>query len=156
MAVKQVDFYFDFMSPYAYLASTRLPGLKQRYEKSARFVLHPIDMVHARFKAGNTGLINRDIPAKIKCLIADLKRWSQRYSIPFGFPKTLNSSRLNCGFLCAKHQGLEDKYLRNAYEATWGRGGDPDDSRIDKERCGKDRFKCREHSARHRFARDHG
>jgi len=86
MAVKQVDFYSDFMSPYAYLPSTRLPALKQRYENTARFVLHPIDMVHARFKARNIGPFNRDVPAKIKCLMADLKRWSQRYGIPFGFP----------------------------------------------------------------------
>jgi len=48
----------------------------------------------------------------------------------FRVSKTLNSSRLKRGVLCAKHRGLEDKYLRNVYEATWGQGGDPDDDAL--------------------------
>ena len=46
--MKTVDFYFDFMSPFAYLAAHRLPELSRRYEKTATFRCHPIDLIGSR------------------------------------------------------------------------------------------------------------
>lgn len=125
--MKTVDFYFDFLSPYAYLASHRLPELAQRYQSTVQIVHHVIDLIAVRLAAGNTGPFNRDIPAKMKCLTADLQRWARRYGVPFALPKNLDTARLNRGFLWAKRQGVEMRYMRAAYGAVWGRGGDPTD-----------------------------
>ena len=35
-----IDFYFDFSSPYGYLASTRIDALAERYEREVAW--HPI------------------------------------------------------------------------------------------------------------------
>ena len=29
---KRIDFYFDFISPYSYLAATQLPGFSQKHQ----------------------------------------------------------------------------------------------------------------------------
>lgn len=128
--MKTVDFYFDFMSPFGYLAAHRLPELAKAHHGRARFVCHPIDLVAARFKAGNTGPFNRDQPAKMKALLMDLERWAKRYGIPFAFPKGLDSKRLNKGWLVAEARGRGATYLAVAYEAVWGRGGDPADGAL--------------------------
>ena len=128
--MKTVDFYFDFMSPFAYLAQHRLPKLANRYEGKAKFVCHPIDLIAARFKAGNTGPFNRDQPAKMKALMMDLKRWAKRYDIPMGFPKSLDTARLNRGYFHAVDQGKGAPYLQGAFRAVWGESGDPADENL--------------------------
>ncbi len=124
--MKTVDFYFDLMSPYAYLASIHLPELMKRYKGQAAFVYHPVDLVAVRFAAGNNGPFNRNIPAKFKVLIADLNRWARRYGVPFTMPSELKSARANRGFLWARAQGCEMEYLHAAYNAVWGHGKNPD------------------------------
>lgn len=128
--MKTVDFYFDFLSPYGYLAAHRLTRLIERYRGRADFRTHAIDLLSARRNAGNTGPFNRDIPAKMKCLMMDLQRWAKRYGIPFAFPKSLDTARLNRGFLWAQEHGREASYLNAGYAAVWGRGGDPTDTSL--------------------------
>lgn len=125
--MKTVDFYFDFISPFAYLASTQLPKLARQH--NVTFAFHPIDLFAAKRAAGNTGPSNREIPAKIKYLVADLQRWARRYDVPLGFPKGFDTARLNRGYLWAHTQGAEaaDRYLRSAYAEVWVRSGDPAD-----------------------------
>ena len=60
---KTIDFYFDFMSPFAYLAHHRL--LSKRDEYDYQLAYHPLDLAYVKIKAGNTGPSNRSIPAKI-------------------------------------------------------------------------------------------
>ncbi len=124
--MKTVDFYFDIISPYAYLASTRLPEIIKRYKGRAMFVLHPVDLIAVRFAAGNTGPFNRDIPAKFKVLAADLHRWAERYGVSLKSPTGLKTARVNRGFLWARTQGREMEYLHAAYNAVWGDGKNPD------------------------------
>lgn len=128
--MKTVDFYFDFMSPYAYLAAQKLPELRERHGKVAKLVVHPIALVEARFKAGNTGPFNRDQPAKMKCLMLDLQRWAKRYGVKFGFPKGLETARLNRGYLVAEREGKADAYLKAGFDAVWAESGDPADEKL--------------------------
>ena len=125
--MKTVDFYFDFMSPFAYLAQHRLPDLAKRHEGKAKFICHPIDLIAARFKAGNTGPFNRDQPAKMKALMMDLKRWANRYGIPMGFPKGLDTARLNRGYFHAVEQGKGPQYMEAGFRAVWAESGNPAD-----------------------------
>jgi 2-hydroxychromene-2-carboxylate isomerase len=125
--MKVVDFYFDFLSPYAYLAAHRLTDLVERYGNDATFVSHPIDLVAARFKAGNNGPFNRDQPAKMKCLGQDLKRWAARYGIEIGYPQGFDTARLNRGYFYADRKGKAAQFMKSAFDAVWARSGNPAD-----------------------------
>ncbi|WP_295684847.1 2-hydroxychromene-2-carboxylate isomerase [uncultured Nevskia sp.] len=117
-----IDFYFDFMSPFAYLAHTQLPALASRYD--FRIAYHAIDLPAAKRAAGNSAPPNVSIPVKLRYLVTDMQRWARRYGVPLAFPKTLNSERLNLGLYFALDRGCAEDYLRAAWLPTWGQGGD--------------------------------
>lgn len=123
-----LDFYFDFMSPYAYLAHTQLPAMAARYD--LRIVYHAIDLPAAKRAAGNTAPPNVSIPVKLRYLVTDMQRWARRYGVPLVFPKTLKSERLNLGFYFAADRGRAEDYLQAAWLPTWGQGGDMDDEAL--------------------------
>ena len=123
--MKTVDFYFDFLSPYAYLAATQIPLLIDRHSSRAVFTAHAIDMWAARVAAGNTGPSNREIPRKAAVLMADVSRWAKRYKIPLAQPKVFDMQRLNKAFWAADAQGGGIPFMVSAFRMTWGEGGDP-------------------------------
>lgn len=123
-----IDFYFDFMSPFAYLAHTQLPALAARY--GLRIAYHAIDLPAAKLAAGNTAPPNVSIPVKLRYLVTDMQRWAQRYGVPLVFPKTLKSERLNLGLYFALDRERAEDYVRAAWLPTWGQGGDMDDEAL--------------------------
>ena len=120
-----IDFYFDFMSPFAYLASHRLAHSAGEY--SCDITYKPIDLARAKKAVGNTGPSNREMPVKLKYLVDDLKRWAEMYRIPLGFIGNVNSGQLNKGTFYAQEKGKATEYVREAYRLTWGESGAPDD-----------------------------
>lgn len=127
--MRTIDFYFDFWSPYAYLASHRLAEIADKHGCAINYL--PIDLTKAKLAAGNTGPANLQIPPKIRYLMVDLKRWADRYGLPFGsVPKGKNTRRINIGAMLAQDQGVARDYVREAYDAVWGQGGDPDDDEL--------------------------
>ncbi len=117
-----IDFYFDFLSPFAYLAHERLAAMAERHGRELRYV--PIDLPRAKIAAGNTGPSNREIPAKIRYLMQDLRRWAARYGMPFAFPASLASERLNVATFLAVDRGIARRYVNEAWRLGWGLGGD--------------------------------
>lgn len=55
-----LELYFDFMSPFAYLAHNRVCELAKRYDKDV--IYRAMDLPAAKLAAGNNGPANRDIP----------------------------------------------------------------------------------------------
>ncbi len=123
-----IDFYFDFMSPFAYLAHTQLPDLAARH--GLRIAYHAIDLPEAKLAAGNTAPPNVSIPVKLRYLVTDMERWARRYGVPLAFPKTLKSQGLNIGLYFAADRGCEEDYVRAAWQPTWGQGGDMGDEAL--------------------------
>ena len=78
-----LEFFYDFVSPYSYLASTRVEAVATRTGATIRwrpFVLGGV------FKAtSNHAPI--EIPAKAKHMLLDLDRWSRRLGVPLQFPE---------------------------------------------------------------------
>ena len=74
-----IDFYFDFISPYSYLAATRIPTFEQQYH--IRFNWLPISLPQLMLLSGNTS------PAAVKnkaiYSLRDLKRWAAYLDVPF-------------------------------------------------------------------------
>jgi len=79
---KQVEFFFDFGSPAAYLAYTQLPAIAK--QAGAAIVWKPM-LLGGVFKAtGNASPVT--VPAKGKWMIGDLARYARRYGAPFDVP----------------------------------------------------------------------
>ena len=83
--MKDLQFFFDFSSPFAYLASTQVEALAQR--TGARLIYRPF-LLGGLFKAIGTP----DVPlfsmpeAKRRHAAADMSRWADHYGVPLRFP----------------------------------------------------------------------
>ena len=117
-----MEFYFDFLSPFAYLAHDRVCGLARVYGRKLTYI--PIDLPAAKIAAGNTGPSNRDIPVKLRYLMTDIDRWAKRVNLPVSFPASMDSHRMNAGTFYALDKGLGEKYVREGFNLGWGLGGD--------------------------------
>lgn len=82
--MKEVAFFFDFSSPYAYLASTQIEALAAR--KGARVRYRPF-LLGALFKAiGTPNVPLFAMPeAKQKLVRADIFRWADYWGVPFRY-----------------------------------------------------------------------
>jgi len=126
---KQLEFFFDFMSPFAYLAETQLASLVKRFDLDIRYV--PLDLPVAKLAAGNTGPSNRQVPAKLRYLTTDMQRWAKRYNLPpLVFPQNFNSERANRGLFFAIEKGQQQEYVHQMFQAVWGRGEDMTDESV--------------------------
>ncbi len=83
--MKELSFYFDFSSPFAYLGATQIDALAQR--AGARLHYRPF-LLGALFKAvgtPNVPLFTMSEP-KRRHVGLDLHRWADHYGVPFRFP----------------------------------------------------------------------
>ncbi len=118
----RLEFYFDFLSPFAYLAHDRVCELASRYRRELTYI--PIDLAAAKIAAGNTGPTNREIPVKLRYLMVDIDRWAKKLNLPVSFPASLDSHKMNAGTFYALDRGLGEKYVREGFNLGWGLGGD--------------------------------
>ena len=118
-----IDFYFDFVSPYSYLANCRLPALAQ--ERGCTIAYKPIDLKATKLAAGNTGPATAQMPLKLRYAVADLTRWAKRYGAPIAFSTAgvPDPTRPNKGTYYAIDRGQEAEYVRAMWHATFGTGG---------------------------------
>jgi 2-hydroxychromene-2-carboxylate isomerase len=118
-----IDYYFDFVSPFSYLAWQRLPSLAERHARGLH--AHVVDLAALKLLSGNTGPSNRAIPNKTRYFQFDKKRWAARYGVPIINPQSFDCSRVNRGFLFAQDEGRRRDYVDMGWRKIWGEGGDP-------------------------------
>ena len=113
-----VDFFFDFISPYTYLARTQLDGIAAR--TSARFKMWPMHLLNLMKIVGNTPttVVCRN---KRKYAGQDIARWCASYHVPFkANPHLRGDHSLTLrGALVAQEMNLEEQYNRAAFSAFW-------------------------------------
>jgi len=118
-----IDFYFDFLSPYSYLANSRLPQLAGRYGYGLEY--RAIDLNAAKLAAGNTGPATAQMPKKLRYAMTDLARWASRYGVPLTFAKVPPvTERANKGTYFALDRGQGAAYVQALWGATFGSGGE--------------------------------
>jgi 2-hydroxychromene-2-carboxylate isomerase len=126
--LKTIEFFFDFSSPYSYLAATQLPGVAQR--AGARVAYRPF-VLFGVFKA--TG---NDMPAKVAqkgmYMAKDLGRWARHYGVPFKFSShfpanTIKAMRL---VLVAEEQGKGEAAALAGFRAMWEEDRDLNDAGV--------------------------
>jgi 2-hydroxychromene-2-carboxylate isomerase len=75
---KRVDFIFDLMSPYAFLASTQLDAIAKR--TGATFEWCPIFLPGLMKAVDNRGPL--EVPIKARYVFKDVADWAKHYGLP--------------------------------------------------------------------------
>jgi len=116
-----LEFFYDFVSPYSYLASTRVEGLAARTGATLRW--RPF-LLGGVFKAtGNRAPI--ETVAKGKHMWLDLERWARRLDVPLRRPTTFPFSPILAlrAVLAAAPADLP-RATHAVYQAAWAEGRD--------------------------------
>jgi len=129
---KQLEFYFDFGSPTAYLAYKRLQQLHDQYGLQVAY--RPM-LLGGVFKAtGNNSPVA--VPAKGKYMLEqDLPRFARRYGLNLNFNPhfPINTLNLMRGAIAAEQLGCFEAYAEAVYDAVWVQQLDMGDPAVVKE-----------------------
>jgi 2-hydroxychromene-2-carboxylate isomerase len=124
---RTLEFYFDYGSPYSYLADTQVEAIAQR--TGAALERKPM-LLGGVFKAtGNHS--PAELPAKSKWSAFDMPMWAHHYGVPFNrnphFP--VNTLALMRGAAAAQIDGLFDRYHPAMFKAMWVDGRNLNDTK---------------------------
>lgn len=121
--MKKLEFFFDYSSPWTYLASTRIEDVARRH--NADLIWRPI-LVGGVFNAVNQAVYeSRANPSKPKARYygKDMQDWARYYGITLKMPtiavdkvKVVNTMR---GAYVALEHGKIAQYSRRAFESFW-------------------------------------
>jgi 2-hydroxychromene-2-carboxylate isomerase len=127
-SVTKVEIFYDYVSPFSYLAHVQMDGLAER--TGAELVYRPV-LLGGIFKAaGNTSPIQDPCEAKRKHVMTTLMRWVKHHNAPMkmnpAFP--LNSvTAMRCA-VAAQNAGCFDGAHRAMFSAMWENGVDISDA----------------------------
>ena len=111
---KKIDFYFDFVSPYTYLAHKKIINIDQRNS----FIYKPILLGGLHNLGGITAPAFNE--RKMKNMREDCILIAKKNEIPFiwneKFP--INSLYLMRGYLCIEEK-KKDKFIDDCFDAYW-------------------------------------
>ena len=116
MNKNQIDFYFDFISPYSYLAALRLPALAKQCGVEINWL--PVNLPRLIKLSGNTP------PATIRnkaiYSLHDLKRWAAYLNAPFKMIRPGSfDSRPALRIAGALAAGSRELFIVPVFEALW-------------------------------------
>ncbi len=132
-----IDFYFDFISPFSYLAHTQLPGIATKHGRDIAYRV--VELSALKTEGGNTGPTTRDMPLKYKYSGADMQRWALRYGVTITRPTghVPGPGRLNKGVFLAQDRGATGAYVAAAWNRVWRDGGDMSDETLIRDVAGE-------------------
>jgi 2-hydroxychromene-2-carboxylate isomerase len=112
-----IDFYCDFISPYAYLGWTQIHALAARHGRSVR----PIPTLFAALLNHSSTRGPAEIPAKRAYLFKDTKRLAATFGVPFAPPPTHPFNPL----LALRVAGVagDARVIDALFRAAWAGGG---------------------------------
>jgi len=123
-----LEFCFDFISPYTYLAATQVEALAKR--TGAKLVYRPVLLGGIFKETGNQPPLN--IPKKAGYLPKDVQDWATHYGVTVTFPAAFpfNTVRAMRGALVAEREGKLAEYAQAGFKAAWGEGKDVSDPAV--------------------------
>lgn len=112
-----IEFFFDFASPYSFLAAMKLPEIAQRTE--ATLLPKPF-VLGAVFKASGNNMPGA-LPAKAAYMFNDLKAWARDYGVRLQYPESWPVNAIKAARMVV---ALEDPTQRmqltdRIYRAYW-------------------------------------
>jgi len=123
-----LEFFYDFVSPYSYLASTRVEAEVAKVGGSVRF--RPFLLGGVFNATGNKAPI--EVAAKGPYLQTDCSRWARRLGVPFAWPArfpVLTVLPLRAAF-AAEKLGKLVPYSHAMFRAYWVDGRDISDASV--------------------------
>ena len=117
---RQVDFYFDVVSPYSYLAFGRVERICR--EAGAELVLRPMLLGAVHNAVGITAPI--EVRSKASYQVRDIQRWAEYYGLPMRFPEPFPFRTLKTMRAAMTGEDLEP-FVREAFALYWEEGGAP-------------------------------
>jgi 2-hydroxychromene-2-carboxylate isomerase len=126
--IKPFDFYFDFISPYSFLAHKEIrkienkTGIKIKYKPVLLGGLHNLHGIKAP----------AFIPAKAKHMIRDCKLIAERNNVKFKFNSyfPIRSLNLMRGVLVAEEDNIKNYYIDNIFNTVWQDGLNMNDENV--------------------------
>jgi 2-hydroxychromene-2-carboxylate isomerase len=119
-----IDFYFEFASPYGYLASTQIEDLGARHGREVLW--HPI-MLGAAFKETGARPLTQT-PLKGPYLERDVPRFARLLGVPFRAPPVMPANSLAASrafvWLEPDDPALAKRLAQTIFQAHWGDGRD--------------------------------
>jgi 2-hydroxychromene-2-carboxylate isomerase len=119
-----IDFYFEFASPYGYLASTQIDDIGARYRREV--IWHPI-MLGAAFKQTGARPLMQT-PLKGAYLRHDVPRFARLLRVPFKEPPVMPANSLAASrafvWLALGDAVLAKQLAKSVFHAHWGEGRD--------------------------------
>ena len=123
----QVELFYDYSSPWTYLACSRIEDLCRRCE--AELVWRPI-LVGGIFNTVNPSVYEaraNPVPVKARYMLKDLQDWARHCDVRIVFPPSVfpvNSVKALRGALVALEHGRISAYSRRVFEAYFGEDRD--------------------------------
>ena len=122
-----IEFYFDFSSPYSYIAGEVIDGLAAKYGRKVKW--RPMLLGVVFQKTGQPLLVN--VPLKGEYSMRDFARSARYHGVPFTFPAKFPLSTVSAarayywlhGQDCAKAR----QFARAVFRAYWVDGRDISD-----------------------------
>ena len=120
LIIKPFDFYFDFISPYSFLAHKEIrkieikAQIKVQYKPILLGGLHNLHGIKAP----------AFVPAKAKHMIRDCKLIAERNNVAFKFNTyfPIRSLNLMRGVLVAEEDNIKNHYIDNIFNTVWQDG----------------------------------
>ena len=121
--MKTVEFYYDLVSPYSYLAHREVARICQ--EQGAELALRPMLLGAVHNAVGLQAPI--EVEPKARHHARDIRRWAEYYGLPMDFPnpfpfRTLKTMR---AAMFLKDRGALEAFTREAFALYWEEGGAP-------------------------------
>jgi 2-hydroxychromene-2-carboxylate isomerase len=115
-----LEFFYDFTSPYSYLASTRVEALAAR--TGATLQWRPFLLGGVLKATGNRAPI--EVAAKGAHMLVDLGRWAERLRVPFQFPSVFPIPSILAlrAALAAEKRGQLVPLTHAVFRAAWVEG----------------------------------
>jgi len=117
---RTLEFYYDYGSPYSYLADTQVEAIAKR--TGATLVRKPMLLGGVFKSTGNASPITVEL--KWKWMVTDLPTWAHHYGVPFRFNPffPVNTLALMRGAAAAELDGGFERYHAAVYKAMWAEG----------------------------------
>jgi 2-hydroxychromene-2-carboxylate isomerase len=121
--VRRVEFYYDLVSPYSYLAHGRIRRICA--EHGVELALRPMLLGGVHKAVGLQAPI--EVEQKARYQRRDVERWAEYYGAPLRYPdpfpfRTLKTMRAAMFF---GERGDLDSFTREAFALYWEEGGAP-------------------------------
>ena len=114
---RTLEFYFDYGSPYSYLADTQVEAIAER--AGATLARKPMLLGGVFKSTGNASPMT--VEQKWKWSAFDMPMWARHYGVPFQYNPffPVNTLALMRGAAAAQIDGIFERYHPAMYKAMW-------------------------------------